>query len=135
MFDKLGPLEGVTKTVYWVHDDLAFMTEITDAREEGIFFAETNYVIRLKSNKHEYFINWLGPRCTGLEVSKMADAMLALVGGVYTSDMTHIRVKKGHEDDALLSWFPQGFLILDEARVPIDEWQAKINTSGTMLRV
>jgi len=62
MFDKLGPLDGVTKTVYVVNDDLHSLTEITDPRESGIFFAESCYVLYLKSAKHEYFINWLGPR-------------------------------------------------------------------------
>jgi len=49
--------------------------------------------------------------------------------------MTRIRVKKGHEDEALLAFFPEGFLILDEARVSMDDWYAKVNSTGTMFRV
>jgi len=52
----------------------------------------------------------------------MSEAMLTIVGGILTLNMTHIRVKKGHEDEAFLSWFPDGFLILDEARVSMEEW-------------
>lgn len=122
MFDKLGPLAGVTKTVYVVNDDLLTLTEITDPRESGVFFAESCYVVHLKSAKHEYFINWLGPRMTPQQVSQMSEAMLTITGGVLTFDMTHIRVKKGHEDEAFLSWFPEGFVILDEARISLDEW-------------
>jgi len=46
-----------------------------------------------------------------------------------------MRVKKGHEDEALLAFFPEGFVILDEARVPIEEWWAKTNTNGVMFRI
>lgn len=46
-----------------------------------------------------------------------------------------MRVKKGHEDEALLAFFPEGFLILDEARVTMDEWYAKVNENGVMFRV
>lgn len=136
MFDKLGPLDGVTKTVYVVNDDLLSLTKLEDPRENGIFFAETCYVVHLKSNKHEFFLNWLGPRMDPKQVSMMSEAMLSITGGVLTFDMTHIRIKKGHEDEAFLSWFPEGFMILDEARVPLDEWHtSKVNENGTMLRV
>lgn len=49
--------------------------------------------------------------------------------------MTSIRVKKGHEDEGLLAFFPDGFTILDEARIPMDEWYAKIAANGIMFRV
>lgn len=65
----------------------------------------------------------------------MSDAITALTGGVLTNEMTRMRVKKGHEDEGLLAFFPRGFLILDEARVPLDEWRAKVYASGTMFRV
>ena len=62
MFDKLGDMANVTKTVYFVEADCHTLTEITDPREHGKFFAESNYVIHIKSPNHQYFINWLGPR-------------------------------------------------------------------------
>lgn len=52
-----------------------------------------------------------------------------------TSRMTRMRVKKGHEDEAFLSFFPNGFAILDEARIPIDQWYAKVASDGVMFRV
>ena len=49
--------------------------------------------------------------------------------------MTRIRVKKGHEDEAFLAFFPNGFAILDEARISMDEWYAKVNANGVLFRV
>jgi len=47
MFDKLGPLDQVTKTVYFVEADFHTLTPITDEREQGKFFAESCYVVHL----------------------------------------------------------------------------------------
>jgi len=135
MFDKLGPLDQVTKTVYFVEEDWHTLTPITDDREQGKFFAESCYVIHLKSNTHQYFINWLGPRTLSENVAKMATAMDGLTDGVLTNSMTRMRVKKGHEDEAMLSFFPDGFTILDEARVSMDQWYAKVNDTGVMFRI
>lgn len=121
--------------MYFVEADWHTLTEVTDPREHGKFFAESCYVIHLKSNTHQYFINWLGPRTLSENISKMATAQDGLTDGVLTSDMTRMRVKKGHEDEALLSFFPDGFLILDEARISMDEWYGKVNSNGVMFRV
>ena len=135
MFENLGPIDQVTKTVYHVGEDFHTLTQVTDPREDGFFFAESCYVIHLKSSSHEYFINWLGPRTTSLDVSKMSTAQDGLTGGELTNSMTRIRVKKGHEDEGLLAFFPSGFVILDEARVSMDDWWAKTQANGTMFRV
>lgn len=65
----------------------------------------------------------------------MNDAMCVLTNNVLTFDMTFMRMKKGHEDEAFLSWFPEGFMILDEARIPIDDWNAKVAQNGVMFRI
>lgn len=135
MFDKLGPLDQVQKTVYFVESDFHTLTAITDPREHGKFFAESCYVIHLKSPSHQYFINWLGPRTLSENISRMATAQDALTNHELTNHMTRMRVKKGHEDEALLSFFPDGFTILDEARVSMDEWYAKVAQNGVMFRV
>ena len=56
-------------------------------------------------------------------------------GGINTSDMTRISVRKGHEDEAFLKFFPNGFVILDEERVAWDDYLAKFNANGAMFRV
>ena len=65
----------------------------------------------------------------------MATAQDSLTDGVLTNHMTRMRVKKGHEDEGFLAFFPEGFVILDEARVPYDEWLAKFNSNGALFRV
>ena len=46
-----------------------------------------------------------------------------------------MRLRKGHEDEAFMSFFPQGFAILDEQRIPMDDWLAKTATNGVLFRV
>ena len=135
MFDKLGDLSKVTKKVFFVESDWTTLTEITDPREQGKFFAESCYVIQLKSPTTQFIITWVGPGGLDDELAKISDATVALTGGVLSTLETRTRVKKGHEDEGLLSFFPEGFTILDEARVPMDEWYAKIEANGAMFRV
>lgn len=52
-----------------------------------------------------------------------------------TSDMTTMKVNKGCETEELLRFFPNGFVVLDEARVPIADFYAKANEKGAMFRV
>lgn len=54
---------------------------------------------------------------------------------VNTSDMTRIRVNKGHETEELLRLFSNGFTILDESREPINDFFARANDHGLMFRV
>lgn len=49
--------------------------------------------------------------------------------------MTIVRVAKGHETEELLRFFPKGFIILDETRVPIANFLQKVNEHGAMFRV
>jgi len=44
-------------------------------------------------------------------------------------------VRKGHEDEAFLQFFPKGFFILDETRVPMSEYYSKLEEHGAMFRV
>lgn len=65
----------------------------------------------------------------------MSEACVSLLGGVLTSDDTFISVKKGQEDETFLNFFPEGFAILDEERIPMADWQAKSAEKGVMFRV
>lgn len=128
-------MDKVTKKVYYVESDWKTMTEITDPRENGKFFAESCYVVYLKSPTHEYLINWMGPKVLNEHMSMMNTGMDALTGYELSSNMTRIRLRKGHEDEAFLSFFPDGFAILDEQRIPMDDWLAKTNANGVLFRV
>ena len=135
MLKQLGPMEGITMKVYIVGEDWSTLTEITDPREKGFFFAESCYIIHLKSYSYQFFINWIGPNPVNVDRAKMSDASVYLVGGVMTNNETRTTVRKGHEDDGLLAFFHDGFFILDEQRIPMDEWWAKTNQNGVMFRV
>lgn len=80
-------------------------------------------------------ITWVGPGGLDDELAKISEATVALTGGVLSTLETRTRVKKGHEDEGLLSFFPEGFTILDEARMSMDDWYAKIEANGAMFRV
>jgi len=130
--DKLG--KDYTRKVYYLKDDKV-PEEITDPREEGKFFAESTYVVDINSSTHRYMICWMGRKLAGDERAKTTLAMDELCGGILTSNMTRIQVRKGHETEELLRFFPGGFVILDEARVSMDALEAKLSENGLMFRV
>lgn len=132
MFEKLG--SHFTKTVYWLEDGRT-PVQITDPAEVGKFFAESVYVIDIQGSNHRYLICWMGAKLSGDQIAKTSEAMDDITEHVNTSDMTRIRVKKGHETEGLLRFFPEGFVILDEQRVPMADFHAKITERGAMFRV
>ena len=119
LFEKMGDL--VSKKVY-VLEDLSNPVEITDPAEQGKFFAESNYIVQIKGTKHQYIIKWFGPKASIESAQGMNKATETLLGGNFTSDDSSFVVKKGQEDDSFMSFFPDGFAILDEARIPMAEW-------------
>ena len=57
MLEKLG--NDYTKTVYWLEGHQNPVV-IEDPDEQGKFFAESCYVLSLKSKSHHYMICWMG---------------------------------------------------------------------------
>lgn len=113
VLDKLG--STWSKKVY--HVDGKTPVEITDPAESGKFFAESNYIVDVKGEGHRYVFKWYGPNYNANPdgaIGAMSEAVVTLLGGVLTSDDTYISVKKGQEDETFLSFFPEGFAILDE---------------------
>lgn len=131
VLEKLG--KDYTKTVYWLKD-FKEPIKIEDPEEDGKFFAESCYIVDLKSSTHRYQINWQGPKLIGEQHAMNSEAMEIISEHVNTSDMTRIRVRKGHEDETFLRFFPH-FCVLDEARVPMAEFNAKLAEKGGMFRV
>ena len=62
VMDKLG--SDWTKTVYYL-EDFKTPIKIEDPNEDGIFFAESCYVVDIKSSSHRYQICWQGPKLIG----------------------------------------------------------------------
>ena len=132
VLDKLGA--NWTKTVYFLQDHKT-PVKIEDPEEEGKFFAESCYVVDIQSATHRYQICWQGPKLIGEQHAHTTEAMEIISDHINTSDMTRIRVRKGHEDEAFLGFFPNGFVILDETRVPIADFNAKMTGKGGMFRI
>ena len=64
------------------------------------FFAESCYVITLKSPNHTFIIQWIGTAGLGQELSYISEGTLVLTGGiVYTTQDTRVRIKKVPEAD------------------------------------
>lgn len=49
--------------------------------------------------------------------------------------ITRSRVRRGHEEESLLSLFPNGFITHQGKRVPLSDKINHINANGIMLRV
>lgn len=77
----------------------------------------------------------MGNNLVGDQIAKTSEAMDDICEHLNTSDMTRMPVRKGHETEELLRFFPNGFVILDEARVPMNDFYAKVNEKGVMFRV
>lgn len=133
LFDKIG--SNWTKTVYHLGEDFRTPVKVTDPLEEGKFFAETNYIVDIQGSGHRYVIKWFGPRATVEHMQGASAAVEQVLGGVFSSDDTCISIKKGHETESFLSFFPDGFAILDEARIPMADWMEKSKQNGVMFRI
>jgi hypothetical protein len=67
-------------------------------------------VVDLKGKNHRYILMWMGPKLDSGEISKTSNCMLELTGFATGSDITMTRVRRGHEEESLLSLFPSGFI-------------------------
>ena len=95
--------------------------EIPEA-EHGHFYQDNVYAIDVKGSKHRYIVQWFGPRLNSAEVSEHRSYTTELTGGVFSpSEITRISVMQGHEDDSLLKFFPNGFIVHDGPRVELHE--------------
>lgn len=130
---KLGTVKAVK--MYIMNEECTDMEEITNQHEFGHFFDEEVYVIQIQGSQHEYMINWQGRKIDGALQAKCTEAMTAkLCGGEITSDQTKDYVRQCQEPESLISFFPNGFYILNGKRVPMDECIAKIK-QGSLFAV
>lgn len=59
-----------------------------------------------------------------------------LTKGVLSSrEITRLNVQHGHEDDSLLTFFPNGFICHDADRTPLADKHNAIKENGCMYRV
>eukprot|EP00347_Sterkiella_histriomuscorum_P023803 403333332 len=103
--------------------------------EWGHFFADDIYIIDLKGKGHRYVLMWMGPKLEAEQHTATSTYMDIVTNYENSNLITRTRVRRGHEEESLLSLFPNGFITHTGKRVPIQEKFAKIRNNGTMLRV
>ena len=54
---------------------------------------------------------WMGPKLNSLEITNSSKYMDIITNYENSSSITRTRVRRGHEDESLLSLFPNGFVI------------------------
>ena len=94
--------------VYHVEDEKPVKL---DQSEYGHFYSDDLYIIDLQGKKHRYVLMWMGPKLNSLELSHTTKYMDIITNYENSSNITRTRVRKGHEEESLLSLFPNGFLI------------------------
>lgn len=62
---------------------------------------------------------WMGPKLNSLEVTNSSKYMDIITNYENSSSITRTRIRRGHEDESLLSLFPNGFIIHVGKRQPI----------------
>jgi len=84
---------------------------VVPENEWGHFYSDDIYIIDLKGAKHRYIVMWMGPKLNSEELSITTGYMDKVTNYENSSMITRNRVRKGHEDESLLSLFPNGFFI------------------------
>lgn len=70
------------------------------------------------------------------KVSAYRSYLADLTEGVFApSEITRVSVQQGHEDDTLLKFFPNGFIVHDGPRIELAAQQAKLVEGGALYRV
>jgi len=116
-------LEDYEMSVYVIENQKPVqLTEI----DYGHFFSDEIYIIDLKGKKHRYVVTWMGPKLNPQEMSQTSSYMDMVTNYENSNSITRCRVGKGHEEESLMSLFPNGFINYIGKRVPIDERIASI---------
>jgi hypothetical protein len=97
------------------------------AKEEwGHFFSDDLYIIDLKGKKHRYVLMWMGPKLDAKEYADTSKYMDIITNYENSNLITRSRVRKGHEEESLLSLFPQGFMTYIGKKVLVSEKKQQI---------
>ena len=106
-----------------------------DKEEWGHFFSDDLYIVDLKGKKHRYVLMWMGPKLDPKEYSDTARYMDIITNYENSNLITRQRVRRGHEDESLLSLFQNGFINYVGKKIPIKEKLNNIKANGGMFRI
>ena len=106
------------------------------AEEHGHFFQDNVYMIDVKGSKHRYIVQWFGPRLPSDTQSEYRKYMDILTNNIFSPrEITRITVMQGHEDDTLLTFFPNGFICHDGPRKALSDRIAGIKETGCLFKI
>ncbi len=105
------------------------------AEEWGHFFSDELYIIDLKGKKHRYVLMWMGPKLNPEQITETSTFMDMVTNYENSNLITRTRVRKGHEEESLLSLFPEGFITYCGKRQAVKFKAGKINTHGALFRI
>ena len=89
--------------------------------EWGQFYSDDLYIIDLKGKQHRYVLMWMGPKLDPKEYADTAKYMDIITNYENSNLITRSRVRKGHEEESLLSLFPNGFITFVGKKVSVEE--------------
>ena len=132
LFDML---EDYQLNVYWV-DQAADKPVPLDKAEWGHVYSDELYIFDLKGKKHRYVLMWMGPKLDPDQYSYTSKYMDIITNYENSNEITRSRVRKGHEEESLLSLFPNGFITYQGKRTgPLGEKKAAVRSNGALFRI
>ena len=67
----------------------------------------------MKGKGHRYVLLWMGPKLDPVKLSESTGWMDKVTNYENSNLITRSRVRMGHEEESLLSLFPEGFVIFN----------------------
>ena len=99
-------------------------------------FSEELYIVDLKAKKHRYVLMWMGPKLDPEQYSYTSKYMDLITNYENSNLITRSRVRRGHEEESLLSLFPNGFITYQGKRTGhISDKIAQIKAEGGLFRI
>jgi len=77
----------------------------------------------------------MGPKLNGLEITHTSNHFDIITNYENSFDITRTRVRRGHEEESLLSLFPKGFITFMGDRIPLAQKYKQIEQNGTLFRI
>ena len=77
----------------------------------------------------------MGPKLDPAGLSATSDCALKLTNYESGSEITITKVRRGHEEESLMSLFPSGFITFQGHKVPLADKAASIKSEGGLFRV
>lgn len=107
-----------------------------DKEEWGHVYSDELYIVDLKGKGHRYVLMWMGPKLDAEQYGYTSKYMDIITNYENSNLITRQRVRKGHEEESLLSLFPKGFIIYQGKRTgPLSHKIDSIKQEGSLFRI